>query len=45
MSLLAVSLGDWFYTSRKVEKGGDGLVHPEGENSMAISGLAVKTPK
>jgi len=37
---IAMSLGNWFYMSRKGETGGGGLVHPESENSMAMYGLA-----
>ena len=39
-SLSAMSLGDWFHISRKGGTGGGGLVHPKGENSLAMSGLA-----
>ena len=37
-----MSLGNWFCMSRKLKGGtaGDGLVHPESENSMAMYGLA-----
>ena len=39
MSHPAMSLGDRFCDSRKGETGGGGWVHPEGANSMAVSGL------
>ena len=39
MSHPAMSLGDRFCDSRKGGTGGGGWVHPEGENSMAVSGL------
>ena len=39
MSHLAMSLGDRFCDSRKGGTGGGGWVHPEGANSMAVSGL------
>ena len=39
MSLLAVSPGDKFCVSRKGLTGGGGWVHPNGANSMAVSGL------
>ena len=42
LSLSAMSLGDWFYVSRKVRTEGGRLVHPDGETSMATLGLAVK---
>ena len=35
----AMSLGDRFCDSRKGGTGGGGWVHPEGANSMAVSGL------
>ena len=34
-----MSLGDRFCDSRKGGTGGGGWVHPEGANSMAVSGL------
>ena len=34
-----MSLGDGFCDSRKGGTGGGGWVHPEGANSMAVSGL------
>ena len=34
-----MSLGDGFCASRKGGTGGGGWVHPEGANSMAVSGL------
>jgi len=37
MSLLPMSLRDWFCVSSKGGTVGSGLVHPKGENSMAIS--------
>ena len=39
MSHPAMSLGDRFCNSRKGGTGGGGWVHPEGANSMAVSGL------
>ena len=39
MSHVAMSLGDRFCDSRKGGTGGGGWVHPEGANSMAVSGL------
>ena len=39
MSHPAMSLGDRFCDSRKGRTGGGGWVHPEGANSMAVSGL------
>ena len=39
MSHPAMSLGDRFCDSRKGGTGGGGWVHPEGANSMAVSGL------
>ena len=42
---IAMSLGNCFCMSRKGGTGGGGLVHPESENSMAMYGLAVKTPQ
>jgi len=46
MSLPAKSLGDWFCMSRKDRTEGGGYnVHPKGENSMAVYGLAVKIPQ
>jgi len=39
ISLPAISLGDWFCMSRKCGTGGGGLVHPEGEYSMAMFGF------
>jgi len=44
MSLPAMSLGDWFCMSRKGGTGRGKLVHPEGENSMAMSGLGCGNP-
>ena len=44
MSLPAMSLGDWFFVSRKGGTGGGGLVHQEGEKSMAMSGLGYENP-
>ena len=40
MSHPAMSLGDRFCDSRKGGTGGGGWVHPEGANSMAMSGLS-----
>ena len=34
-----MSLEDRFYDSRKGGTGGGGWMHPEGANSMAVSGL------
>ena len=39
MSHPAMSLGDRFCDTRKGGTGGGGWVHPEGANSMAVSGL------
>ena len=39
MSHPAMPLGDRFCDSRKGGTGGGGWVHPEGANSMAMSGL------
>jgi len=39
MSLLAMTLGDWFCVSRKGGTGGGELVHPKGQNSMTVLGL------
>ena len=39
MSHPAMSLGDRFCDSRKGGTGGGGWMHPEGANSMAVSGL------
>jgi len=36
-----MSLRDWFCVSREGGRERGGLVHPEHENSMAMSGLAV----
>ena len=33
-----MSLGNWFWMSRKGGTGGGGLVHPESEDSMAMYG-------
>ena len=43
MSLLAMSLGLRFCVSRKGGTGGGGWVHPKGANSMAASGLVLKS--
>ena len=45
MSLLAMSLGLTcrFCVSRKGGTGGGGWVHPKGENSMAVSGLVLRS--
>jgi len=37
MSLPVMPTGDRFFMSRKARTGGDGRVHPKGENSMAMS--------
>jgi len=43
MSLLAISLGDWFSMSRKGGTGGGGLVYtPKSEYRWLCVGLAVK---
>ena len=42
MWLPAMSLGDRFCDSRKGGTEGGGWVHPEGANSMAVSGLRSK---
>jgi len=38
MSLPAMPLGDWLCMSRRSGRGEGGLVHLEGEYSMAMSG-------
>jgi len=38
MPLPATFIGDWFCVSRKGWAGEGGLIHPKGENSMAVSG-------
>ena len=43
MSLLAMSLGLRFCVSRKGRTGGGGWVHPKGANSMAASGLILRS--
>jgi len=43
MSLPAMSLGLRFYVNRKSGRGGGGWVHPKGANSMAASGLVVRS--
>ena len=43
MSLPAMSLGLRFCVSRKGETGGGGWVHPKGANSMATSGLVLRS--
>ena len=43
MSLLAMSLGLRFCVSRKGGTGGGGWVHPKGANSMAVSGLILRS--
>ena len=43
MSLLAMSFGDRFCFSRKGGIGGGGWVHPKGANSMATSGLVLRS--
>ena len=43
MSLPAMALGLRFYVNRKGETGGDGWVHPKGANSMAASGLVLRS--
>jgi len=42
-SLLAMPLGLRFCVSRKGGTGGGGWVHPEGANSMAMSGLVFRS--
>jgi len=41
---LRCHLGDWFCVSRNGGTGGGGLVHPNGENSTAVSGLGCENP-
>jgi len=43
MSLLAMSLGLTFCVSRKGRIGGGGWVHPKSANSMAASGLVLRS--
>ena len=43
MSLPAMSLGLRFCMSRKGGRGGGGWVHPKGANSMAASGLVIRS--
>ena len=43
MSLPAMSLGLRFCVSRKGGTGGGGWVHPKGANSMAVSGLVLRS--
>ena len=43
MSLLAMSSGLRFCMSRKGGTGGGGWVHPKGANSMAVSGLVLRS--
>ena len=43
MSLPAMSLGLRFCASRKGRTGGGGWVHPKGVNSMAASGLVLRS--
>jgi len=43
MSLPAMSLGLRFCVSRKGGTGGGGWVHPNGANSMAVSGLILRS--
>ena len=43
MSLPAMSLGLRFCVSRKGGAGGGGWVHPKGANSMAVSGLVLRS--
>jgi len=43
MSLLAMSLGLRSCVSRKGGTRGDGWVHPKGANSMAASGLVLRS--
>jgi len=43
MSLPAMSLGLRFCVSRKGETGGGGWVHLKGANSMAASGLVLRS--
>jgi len=43
MSLLAMSLGLRFYVSRKSGDRGRWVVHPKGANSMAMSGLVLRS--
>jgi len=49
MSLLAMSLGDWFSVIRKGGTGGGGLIYiyiyPKGENSMMVSGFGCEFPQ
>jgi len=44
ISLPAISLGDWFFVSRKGGTGGGGLVYPKGENNMTVSGFGYENP-
>jgi len=44
MSYPARTLGDRFCVSRKGGTGGGGWMHLKGANSMAMSGLALKSP-
>ena len=44
MSHLAMSLGDRLCVSRKGGARGGGWVHPNGANSMAVSGLRFEQP-
>ena len=39
---LAMSLGERFSMTKNGRTGGGGLVHPKGENSMAMSGFGCK---
>ena len=43
MSLPAMSLGLRFWVSRKGGTGGGGWVYPKGANSMAVSGLILRS--
>ena len=43
MSLSAMSLGLRFCMSRKGRTGGGEWVHPKGANSMAVSGLILRS--
>ena len=43
MSVPAMSLGLRFCVSRKARTGGGGWVHPKGANSMAASGLVLRS--
>jgi len=43
MSLQAMSFGDRFCFSSKGGIGGGGWVHPKGANSMAASGLVLRS--